>query len=265
MTINRNGTTMRFSQTGLLAGLLTSFLVLAAFTGAGATEAKDTAATKDIEFLKVATRDIIVIDGDTLDARGKIINLVGIDAPEMGQLCNHNGHFWSCGITAAFELQKAITMSKTAELHCRLHRTINDYTFDAACFLGKKNVALPTGKKEDLAEFYAGKDLSATMLQFGMAIIKPKTSIAYKELQFFAQNAALGLWSSAFVEPAQWTKGQRLEGEKTECAFRGFADKKGQRYFVGPLDKDYDKYKGAKAIFCSDDLADKAGYRHFHS
>lgn len=218
----------------------------------------------DVEYLKFSTQDIIVIDGDSLDTNGLIVNLKGIDAPEIGQHCNHNGHFWSCGMTAAFELKKVITMSKTAELHCRLYPSFNDYTYDAACVLGKKDVARPDVEMDDLANFYAGKDLSATMLNFGMAIVKPDTSIAYKEIQLFAKNASLGLWSSAFIPPRQWAAGERLENEVSVCVYRGFKDKKGNKFFVGPLDKNYEEQSQSKNVFCSDDLANKSGYRHFH-
>ena len=53
---------------------------------------------------------VSVIDGDTLQVDGRIVQLFGIDAPELGQSCFHDGSWYQCGLTAAFELQKLIKL-----------------------------------------------------------------------------------------------------------------------------------------------------------
>ena len=35
-----------------------------------------------------------VIDADTLQVDGKVVQLYGIDAPELGQLCESGGSLW---------------------------------------------------------------------------------------------------------------------------------------------------------------------------
>jgi Micrococcal nuclease (thermonuclease) homologs len=45
-----------------------------------------------------------VVDGDTINIRGRAIRLDGIDAPETKQTCELNGQTYSCGVKATEEL-----------------------------------------------------------------------------------------------------------------------------------------------------------------
>ena len=47
--------------------------------------------------LEAEGRDVLVIDGDTIMIDGVVADIAGIDAPELGQQCLHNGSFWDCG------------------------------------------------------------------------------------------------------------------------------------------------------------------------
>ena len=53
------------------------------------------------------------IDGDTIEAHGQRIRLLGIDAPESRQLCHLDGKPWQCGKDAANALA-----DKTARRPC---------------------------------------------------------------------------------------------------------------------------------------------------
>ena len=81
-----------------------------------------------------------VIDGDTLAVNGRVIRLSGIDAPEIGQTCDHNGHPWSCGVTAALDLRKSLTMSRLSGLYCRIERKAR-YWEEATCSASDKDLA----------------------------------------------------------------------------------------------------------------------------
>ncbi len=61
-----------------------------------------------------AGQDLQVIDGDTLQSGGDIVQLYGIDAPELGQLCWRRNEPWQCGVEAAFALQKLVQLSGLA-------------------------------------------------------------------------------------------------------------------------------------------------------
>ncbi len=52
-----------------------------------------------------------VIDGDTLEIRGRRVRLHGIDAPATGQTCRRHGAPWDCGRAAA-ELLRELTAGK---------------------------------------------------------------------------------------------------------------------------------------------------------
>jgi hypothetical protein len=58
-----------------------------------------------------------VIDGDTLQVDGAIVQLYGIDAPELGQLCQSEERLWPCGVDAALALSKLLTLNRSS-LHC---------------------------------------------------------------------------------------------------------------------------------------------------
>ena len=58
-----------------------------------------------------ARHEPVVIDGDTLDLDGRTVQLYGIDAPELGQLCNSDGSLWPCGVEAALALRKLVTFA----------------------------------------------------------------------------------------------------------------------------------------------------------
>ncbi len=55
-----------------------------------------------------------MIDGDTLQSDGEIIQLYGIDAPELGQTCLRENEPWPCGVEAALALQKMVKLSESA-------------------------------------------------------------------------------------------------------------------------------------------------------
>lgn len=92
----------------------------------------------DPQTLEVKGRDIQVIDGDTILIAGKVADIAGIDAPELGQQCLRNGDVWDCGMSSAMQLRKYFAMAP----------------FDVRCWAGQPGKGwqkrqLPGGRMRD--------------------------------------------------------------------------------------------------------------------
>ena len=188
-----------------------------------------------------------VIDGDTLVVDGQLVQLAGIDAPELGQRCFNDGKSWRCGLEAALALRKLIAFGevvceaveaepKTAKAHC----SVDD------------------------------KDIAVALLQQGYAIALPEASSPLQAAQNSAKDAKFGIWRGDFVAPASWRDGVRLPGEAEDtqyCVIKGTINEKDQRVFYVPSDEGYDAIKidpsRGERMFCSDDQAILRGWRPF--
>jgi endonuclease YncB( thermonuclease family) len=194
-----------------------------------------------------AGQDVSVVDADTLLVDGKIVQLFGIDAPELGQLCLHDGVTFHCGILAAFELHKLLDL-QIEPPRCKPMDAVN-----------------PNG----LFVCIAGhSDLAATLLHAGYVLAVPGANPDYTEAQESAKEANYGLWHSRFITPQAWRAGERLPEELAAalpCPVKGVADNNGTgRYFV-PTDESYealeiDPARGDRR-FCTDEEARRAGWR----
>lgn len=194
-----------------------------------------------IEFGGVAR----VVDGDTIEIDGRLIQLDGIDAPELGQTCLNNKRRWRCGFEAAVALQRLVS---AAPVQCQ----------------GMSRAAAP----ESATCTVQGNDLSAIQLQKGYAVARPGAGPRYVAAEAAARAARLGIWRGDFVPPEEWKEGKRLPTEPGEvaqvCDIKGIIDDKGQRIFYTPVDERYesaqvDVSKGGR-MFCSDDEARLAGW-----
>jgi len=193
-----------------------------------------------------------VIDGDTLEIEGEIVQLHGIDAPELGQTCLLKSKRWRCGLEAAFALKRLVAAGPVV---CR--PTSRDAARDDA---GTKAVCVA-----------GSADLAEKMLQKGYAVALEQTSPSYTSAEASARSASLGLWRSTFIRPWEWRQGIRLPGgpadEVAVCEVKGTIDSQNQRVFYLPSDKGYgeiviDSSKGER-MFCSDDAALLAGWKRF--
>lgn len=124
-----------------------------------------------------------VIDGDSIDIRGRNYRLYGIDAPEMGQFCGRD----RMGQRSANALA-AIINGRTLRcqdrgnggwgrrvLHCRA----------------------------------ADEDIQARMVREGWAYAFSTYSREYEPLEVDAQRRGLGVWGAACQKPWAWRKEQR--------------------------------------------------------
>lgn len=191
---------------------------------------------------------IAVIDGDTLQMAGRVVQLAGIDAPELGQVCVHGGQDWPCGLRAAYALHKLIELAADP-VTCTGLTELPGGIVRATCEAGTEN-------------------LSLTMLRSGYAAALPDAARYYRDAEEKARAADLGLWAGGFVPPWEWRGGTRLaeegEGDGT-CPVYGKVSSDGTRLYYVPTDRQFhgmtlDATAGDQA-FCSDEAARDAGWR----
>jgi endonuclease YncB( thermonuclease family) len=121
-------------------------------------------------------------DGDTLNLTGIPIRLHGIDAPELAQSCTRGGVSWACGREAADRLAVLVAGKS---VRCE-QRDIDDYGRTVAtCRVG-------------------GIDLSAAMVDAGLAIALPHFTTAYVANEERARERRLGIWAGEFVRPSDY-------------------------------------------------------------
>lgn len=214
---------------------------------------------------------VAVIDGDTLDIDGEAIRFAGIDAPEPGQSCDQGGHLTACGREAAFMLRKMIEMEHERPVCAKVAGG------DAfMCQVGSV-------------------DPAEVLLESGLAVALSNAPMHYRLAERQAREVPLGIWRGAFVVPADWRAGKRLPAERDAllaakaatdwprriaglailpepishrdpCIIKGVIAGTARWYF-GPLDPGYaqiDLKPGKDRMFCSDDEARSAGWRHGH-
>ncbi len=194
-----------------------------------------------------------VIDGDTIDIRGRRIRLEGIDAPESAQTCpgRYAGGIlgnWSCGKAATAALIKLIG---NRSVTCQSQETDKYDRLIATCFAG-------------------GRDVNAEMVRCGHAWAFVKYSRTYVALEAQAKAQKLGVWASLrTAEPAwnyrkhRWAKAKQVA--PTGCAIKGNISRGGERIYHAPWSPWYDKVRISTAKgerwFCDEQEAIAAGWR----
>lgn len=120
-----------------------------------------------------------VIDGETLEVRGKRFKLWGIDAPEPKQTCTIRRRDYNCGrisTTALMDLVAGVNVT------CR-----------------------PVKGTKDVARCYAGGyELSEGMIHTGWALAMPRDHARFAPIERKAAAARRGLWQGEFVMPWDW-------------------------------------------------------------
>ncbi len=119
-----------------------------------------------------------VVDGDTLVMDGQRIRLVGIDAPELRQVCARDGQAWPCGRASKDHLEALIgeaSASCSADGSDRYGRLL------AVCLV--RNI-----------------DINAAMVGSGYAVAFGH----YDAEEEMARRKRLGLWAGTFDAPRTW-------------------------------------------------------------
>jgi len=195
-----------------------------------------------------------VIDGDTLQIGGDVVQLYGIDAPELGQLCDSSGRLWHCGVEAALALNKLVTLNRSS-LRC-------------SPWSNAANSATDPMRAPQVCEV-GNEDVAVLTLHTGNSLALPGTFPDYVEAERQARGGRVGVWHSDFVVPWEWRAGVQSPGRRSdasrECNVKGVFGATGQRLYYVPTDPEYQAItidpKQGEALFCSDDEARRAGWR----
>lgn len=192
-----------------------------------------------------ATPIISVVDGDTLQIGDRVVNLYGVDAPELGQRCFHNRIWRHCGQSAAFELKKLIDFDASPQCE--------------PAPLNRHQVICRAG----------GRDIALALIRSGYALAATGSGGEYEEAEKSAREGNLGLWHMSMVSPWDWRHGRRLSlaesEEEAACPIKAVVSADGARLYYVPTDGSYRSIKidpsAGGRLFCSDAEARSAGWR----
>lgn len=121
-----------------------------------------------------------VIDGNTIEIRGKRIQLHGIDAPEGRQMClDEAGEQYGCGREAALALLQRLS---GLSVHCEPKRMDKHQQVTAVCHQGQQ-------------------DLSTWMVRSGFAVAVREQSTDYVAAEDSARGERVGIWRGEFLTP----------------------------------------------------------------
>jgi hypothetical protein len=179
---------------------------------------------------------------------GAVVDLYGIDAPELGQLCDLGEKAEPCGLLAAFALQKLIDLSIEP----------------VVC-------AQPEGNGEAAGQVCraGADDLGHTMLAGGYVTALDAAPPGYRDAEARAKQASLGVWRTDFVNPADWREGRRLASERlagnSSCKIKGVITASGSKVYYVPTDQGYNSVEldptfGGEML-CSEEVARRDGWR----
>lgn len=213
-----------------------------------------------------------ISDGDTVVVGRSKIRLVGIDAPETDQVCvGSSGATYRCGIASRHAL---IEIIGSHLLTCQGQETDRYGRHLMVCHAG-------------------GININAEMVRQGWALAFRRYSTSYVTHEEVARSREAGMWSGAFVAPWDW-RGRNLqttilgarhvpihaqsqlvpqpyaaESAQTGCRIKGNINKKKQRIYHVPGQRDYERTKisveQGERWFCTEAEARAAGWRRARS
>ncbi len=120
-------------------------------------------------------------DGDTLVLAGRKVRLLGLDAPEMGQMCGEESAHWPCG---RFAKNRLAALTRGQMVRCQGKGRDRYDRILAYC------------------ETKAG-DIGARLVAEGWAVSR---SSRYDRLEAQARRDGRGIWRGPFTDPADWRR-----------------------------------------------------------
>lgn len=123
------------------------------------------------------------LEGDLILVAGRKIRLMGIDAPDLDQICrNRYGSPYNCGAIAKGVLAALVqgrTVTCVVADHDRMGLEMGECRVD-------------------------GADLGAAMVARGWAFAYRSLSAAYQNAEAYAQSHRIGVWSGMVLKPWEW-------------------------------------------------------------
>ncbi|WP_417585992.1 thermonuclease family protein [Nitrincola sp.] len=123
-----------------------------------------------------------VIDGDTILISGSLVDLYGIDAPELSQTCQYKGAELLCGELARNAL---IGFTSGASVLCEAAPQQGTNRLVGRCFVD-------------------GFSLSNELVKSGMAFGTPLGSADFDVEEQWARDHLRGIWKTSFEFPWKW-------------------------------------------------------------
>jgi endonuclease YncB( thermonuclease family) len=207
---------------------------------------------------------IRVIDGDTLEIDGRLVQLYGIDAPELGQMCDRGDDLWECGREAALYLHKLVSFGGPP-VQC------SPWGDEPGAAAGSAEAVADSEVVVGVCQI-GPKALGLTMVHNGYAVALPDSFPEYHEAEEQARQATLGLWKGDFVPPWEWREGRGTEIGASDwvrkCSIKAVFGATGEQVYYVPTDQEYaevtvDLDRGEKML-CSDEEARAAGWGRPH-
>ncbi len=133
---------------------------------------------------RMQARDIRVVDGDTIHLHGTRIRLLGIDAPESGQICHDKtARPFDCGAAATAALGALVAGE---EISCRLYGHDRWHRRLGVCRT-------------------SGSEINRFMVATGMAYARSELPVL-QIAETIAWLGGRGFWEGSFTSPQLWRR-----------------------------------------------------------
>lgn len=145
---------------------------------------------KVVEFVNrppTLAANVRILDGDSLVLDGRAINLYGVDAPELKQICGSERQRIRCGQQARASLESIFIGAE--QIVCEDKAADNQGTSKAVCMV-------------------KGLDVNAEMVRRGQALANRYEAFIYTDEEDEARVAVRGLWAAPFEMPWDWRQAQ---------------------------------------------------------